>query len=172
VTICAPPQRAVVNQFICGQVKVGQGQTDPQCGTALCGYTTMGRWWEYVCQTGLGLGAQLPAVTITVDPNVIPQGILGLGTDVPTVRISPDPLVVPAAGLAFTGRLPTPVISSTVTASQAGLGLGADIPVFVGQEWLGDEVCTDLTLASSACTDLVLAPAGASDLVLTGSEPR
>jgi len=170
VTTCTPPQRAVVHQFTCGQVNVGQGQTDATCGVAICGWTTIARWYEYVCQTGLGLSGQLPTVTIFVDPSQIPQGVLGLGPQVPTVRISPDPLVVPTAGLALTGRLPALVANTKLTATQAGMGLGTDIPVFVGQEWLNDSVCADLPLVAAGQTDLVLAPAGASDLVLDPSE--
>jgi hypothetical protein len=172
VTTCTPPQRAVVNQFLCGQVKVGQGQTDPQCGTALCGYTQMGRWHEYMCQTPLGLSGQLPSVLIVVDPTAIPQAIIGLGPEVPQIHITPDPLVVPAAALALTGRLPGLITNSTLAVTGTGLGLGADIPVFVGQEWLGDSVCTDLPLAAAGSSDLVLVAAGSTDLDLDPVECR
>jgi hypothetical protein len=142
-----PPQ-GFVGSFLVGQRLVGDVKwSDATCGVPICAQAICGMWWAYLCPAGFDLGAEPPVIR-TGTADIQPAG-LALGAVLPTLKFSQAP-PIPAAGLV----------------------LGSEIPIFVGQTWLNDEQCSELVLSTDPETPLTLTVSSCASVDLTPAGSR
>src|SRR5215472_12995828 len=152
--------------------------TDAVTGIAVTGETITGTWWAEPAEAALKLAAYAPSVSIVSGPiiTITPaQAVLVLKAYVPVAQVIESvTLAAPQAKLKLAARAPTLTISSTSLPPQARLLLvaGPATIVFVGQVWLHDLDCEDLTLVTADCSTLVLAAADCSTVPLAPLTPR